>query len=176
MNEQRWLCFIVLPTHLSTLNPCKLSCFSQDFRILCPKIHIHVQYRSRTTFQWESSGISWNILEYYGILQDIMEYSRSLLFHFILEYSRMLQNILKYSKIFKNTQKYLRIFGNILFQNILEYSEIIGKLFPSGTVWGELGFQFIFILLHYTRTHTQKCGYYDRMKPLKFWKCNQMSQ
>ena len=41
-----------------------------------------------------------------------MEYSRSLVLHFILEYSRMLQNILKY--IVKNIQKYLRIFGNIL--------------------------------------------------------------
>ena len=65
-------------------------------------------------------------MEYSKILQDIMECSRSLLFHFILEYSRMLQN----------TQKYFGIFGNIWEysqMNILEYSGIIGKLFQSGT-------------------------------------------
>ena len=70
------------------------------------------------------------------VLQDIMEYSRSLLFHFIVEYSRMLQNILKYSKIFKNTQNIGEYSG--IFWNILEYSEIIGKLFPSGTVVTDL--------------------------------------
>ena len=59
-------------------------------------------------------------MEYSKLLQDIMEYSRSLLFHFILEYSRMLQNTPKYSKIFKNTQKYSRIFGNILWKVVPE--------------------------------------------------------
>ena len=58
-----------------------------------------------------------------------MAYSRSLLFHLILEYSRIFQNVTKYSKVFKNIQKYSKIF-----ENIWEYSGIIGKLFPSGTV------------------------------------------
>ena len=52
-------------------------------------------------------GIFWDIMEYSKILQDIVEYSRSLLFHFNLEYSRIFQNITKYSK-------YSKIFGNIL--------------------------------------------------------------
>ena len=64
-----------------------------------------------------------------------MEYSRSLLFHFILEYSRIFQNVTQYSIVFKNIQKYSQIFENIweysrIFWNILEYSGIIGKLFP----------------------------------------------
>ena len=58
-------------------------------------------------------------MEYSKIPQDIMEYSRSLLFHFILEYSRIFQNVTKYSKVFKNIQKYSKIF-----ENILEYSRI----------------------------------------------------
>ena len=40
--------------------------------------------------------------EYSKILQDIMEYSRSLLFHLILEYSRIFQNVTKYSEVLKN--------------------------------------------------------------------------
>ena len=66
--------------------------------------------------------MEWNILEYYGIFQDIMEYSRSLLFHFILEYSKIFQNVTKYSKVFKNIQKYSKIFEEYsgIFWNILE--------------------------------------------------------
>ena len=67
--------------------------------------------------------IFWNILEYSKILQDIMDYSISLLFHFIQEYSRIFQNVTKYSKVFKNIQKFSKIFWNIL-----EYSGIIWKL------------------------------------------------
>ena len=80
----------------------------------------------------EYFGIFWNtsIMEHSKILQDIMGYSRSLLFHFILEYSRIFQNVTKYSNLFKNIQKYSKIFWKIL-----EYSGIIGKLFPSGTLW-----------------------------------------
>ena len=92
---------------------------------------VNLQHRSRTTFQWEYSGIFWNIMEYSKILQDIMEYSRSLLFHFILKCSRIFQNVTKYSKVLKNIKKYSKIF-----ENIWEYSRIfwiIGKLFPSGT-------------------------------------------
>ena len=61
-----------------------------------------------------------------------MEYSRSLLFHFILEYSRIFQKVTKYSKVLKNIQKYSKYLG--IFWNILEYSGIIGKLFLNGTV------------------------------------------
>ena len=53
-------------------------------------------------------------MEYSNILQDIMEYSRSLLFHFILEYSRILQvTKYMYSKVFKNIQKYISVFNNV---------------------------------------------------------------
>ena len=98
---------------------------SAFYLIICLVAHSdkNLQYCSRTTFQWEYSGIFWNILEYFGIfmeyskiLPDIMEYFRSLLFHFILEYSRIFQNVTKYSrvysKIFENIWEYSRIFWN----------------------------------------------------------------
>ena len=59
-------------------------------------------------------------MEYSKILQDIVEYSRSLLFHFILEYSKIFQNVKKISKVFQNIQKYSKIF-----ENIVEYCGII---------------------------------------------------
>ena len=45
-----------------------------------------IQYQPRTTFQWEYSGIFWNILEYFGIFWNILEYSKIL--QDIMEYSR----------------------------------------------------------------------------------------
>ena len=80
-------------------------------------------YKEVTAREQLSNG---NILEYFGILwnipkilQDIMEYSRSLLFYFILEYSRISQNVTTFPKVFKNIQKFSKIF-----ENIWEYSRI----------------------------------------------------
>ena len=47
-----------------------------------------------------------------------MEYSRSLLFQFILD-PRVFHNVTKYSKVFKNIQKYSKIV-----ENIWKYSRI----------------------------------------------------
>ena len=80
------------------------------FHFVKPGPGVLKSYRSRTTFQWEYSGIFWNIMEYSKILQDIMEYSRSLLFYFILEYSRISQNVTTFPKVFKNIWEYLGIF------------------------------------------------------------------
>ena len=62
----------------------------------------------------EYSKILWT--GYYGIVQIIV----------IPLYSREFQNIPECYNIFKNTKK--------IFENILEYSGIIGKLLPSSTV------------------------------------------
>ena len=51
-----------------------------------------------------------------------MEYSRSLLFHFILDWSRIFHNVTKYSKVFKILKNIFEYFG--IFWNILEYSGI----------------------------------------------------
>ena len=52
-----------------------------------------VAYRSRTTFQWEYSGIFWNSLEYHGIFQNTPGYYGIFQIIVIPLYSRVFQNI-----------------------------------------------------------------------------------